>query len=712
MRLHPVSIPYRALTESTNLLIGAVVGGVVVLQGEIIAAVSTVGLVFAGVFGYLLIREALYYYRFSYSLGEDTLEIDSGIISRRQREIPFGRIQNIDIVQDPLARIVGIAVVTVETAGGDGTEAALKYVDHDEAERIRRDVQHQKRSDDDDETAETDSSGVENAADTELPKDDTWVAEPPAGETMANGGNQSTTRLHPFTAPLEALRLGFLAASSAFFLVAIGSGFVPSLDIDLLFVLFPLGFVLGAGYAIARYFRFEYELTGDTFDISSGVFARQHREIPVHRVQNIDIGRSLFQRLVGLAVVSVETAGGGESEARLKFVDHETARRLQNEIRQRKRSDGELATKNEGPTGETDPEAVADSSRQKQPDSEALFALSTDRLALLGIASFDLNSAGLLAFVGAFAAPAFVDGGVLSAIALFTSLSNVLIGLLAVAAINAAVVIARHYDFLLVRVGDELRYEHGLLNRRSGTIPVEKIQRVSLYENVLMRQLGFATLKIETAGYASGQSNAIGAQTAVPIARREEVLRVMRAIEGFDTGFETGGERVDHSTDSGFNRPPKRARARYLSRYIVAIGLVTGVLYAVSELAGIVDTPWSAPLALLLFAPVAAHLKWLHRGYRIGEDHVLTRNGFWRRSIHVVPYYRLQTANRRETVFQRRWGLASVVIDTAGSFATRFSPAQAVDFDRSEAQSLRETVRKRLHERVGVRSATVAANGE
>lgn len=330
MRLHPVSIPYRALTESTNLLIGAVVGGVVVLQGEIIAAVSTVGLVFAGVFGYLLIREALYYYRFSYSLGEDTLEIDSGIISRRQREIPFGRIQNVDIVQDPLARIVGIAVVTVETAGGDGTEAALKYVDHDEAERIRRDVQHQKRSDDDDETAETDSSGVENAADTELPKDDTWVAEPPAGETMANGGNQNTTRLHPFTAPLEALRLGFLAASSAFFLVAIGSGFVPSLDIDLLFVLFPLGFVLGAGYAIARYFRFEYELTGDTFDISSGVFARQHREIPVHRVQNIDIGRSLFQRLVGLAVVSVETAGGGESEARLKFVDHETARRLQN----------------------------------------------------------------------------------------------------------------------------------------------------------------------------------------------------------------------------------------------------------------------------------------------------------------------------------------------------------------------------------------------
>lgn len=513
-------------------------------------------------------------------------------------------------------------------------------------------------------------------------------------------------RLHPLTAPLEALRIGFLTGSFVFFLVTIGSSVVPFIEINLIFVLFPLGFVLGAGYAIARYLLFDYELTADTLDISSGVLARQHREIPVGRVQNLDIGRSLFQRLVGLAVVGVETAGGGETEANLKFVSHERARHLQSEIQNRKQADREPAA-SEQLAEEADPETVADSARREQPEMEPLFALSPSQLALLGVSSVDLNSVGLLVFLGGLVGPTIADGGLGAVLALFSGLSTIAIGLVGIVIVNAAVTIARHYDFLLVRVGDELRYEHGLLNRRSGSIPIEKLQRVALHENVLMRRLGFATLTVETAGYASGQSRSIGSQMAVPIARREEAIRVMHAIEGFDATVETTG-------GAAFARPPKRARRRYAGRYSIAILLVTAGLYGVVEALelGTFVLPWYAPLALLVFVPIAAHLKWLHRGFRIEDEHVLTRNGFWRRSIHVVPYYRLQTAIRRETVFQRRWGLASVVIDTAGSFATRFSPAQAVDIDVGEAESLRETVRERLHERVGTRSTRAVVDGE
>lgn len=510
-------------------------------------------------------------------------------------------------------------------------------------------------------------------------------------------------RLHPLTAPLEALRIGFLTGSFAFFLVGVGSAFLSIVDVGLIFVLFPLGFVLGAGYAIARYLLFDYELTADTLDIASGVLARQHREIPIHRVQNLDIGRSLFQRLIGLAVVGVETAGGGETEASLRFVSHENARHLQSEIHKRKRADREPATA-ELPVDEAASETVADSTRREQPETEALFALSPDHLVLLGAASIDLNTSGVLVFFGGLAGPLIANGGIGALLALLVSPLNIAIGLVVVAIVNAAVTIARHYDFLLVRVGDELRYEHGLLNRRSGSIPIGKLQRVAIHENVLMRRLGFATLKVETAGYAAGQSRSIGSQMAVPIAHREEVLRVMRSIEGFDAGIEI-------TEDAAFIRPPERARRRYAGRYAIAILLVTTGLYGAVEVLELAAVSWYVPLALLVLAPIAAHLKWLHRGCRIEDEHVLTRNGFWRRSTHVVPYYRLQTAIRRETVFQRRWGLASVVIDTAGSFATRFSPAQAVDIDVDEAESLRETVRERLHERVGTRSRPAVVDG-
>lgn len=186
-------------------------------------------------------------------------------------------------------------------------------------------------------------------------------------------------RLHSFTAPLEALRIGFLWGSFGFFLVGVGSSIVPALDVAPLFVLFPAGFVLGAGYAIARYLRFEYELTEDTFDVTSGVVARKHREIPIRRVQNLDIGRSLFQRLVGLAVVTVETAGGSESEARLKFVGHETARHLQDGIRKRKAAitDAEPTADRE----DADPESVAEPTPTEGDDTKQLVTLPSTRLA-------------------------------------------------------------------------------------------------------------------------------------------------------------------------------------------------------------------------------------------------------------------------------------------------------------------------------------------
>lgn len=510
-------------------------------------------------------------------------------------------------------------------------------------------------------------------------------------------------RLHPLTAPLEALRIGFLAGSFAFFLVGLGLGFVPFFDVGLAFVLFPVGFALGAGYAIARYLLFDYELTADTLDIASGVIARQHCEIPIQRVQNLDIERSLLQRLVGLAVVTVETAGGGESEAELKFVSYESARSLQSGVQTRKRATRE-PTVDEGPSAGTEPETVADSARREQPETEPLFALSPRRLALLGVSSVDLNTMGVFVFLGGLVGPMIADGGIGAVITLFANPSNIAIGLAGAAIINAAVAVSRHYDFVLVRVGNELRYEHGLFNRRSGSIPIEKPQRVALHENILMRRLGFATLTVETAGYAAGQNRSIGSQTAVPIARRAETLRVMRAIEGFGVEIETTGD--------GFARPPKRARRRYAGRYSIAIVLVTGGLYGAVEVLELIGIAWYAPLSLLVLVPIAAHLKWLHRGYRIEDEHVLTRNGFWRRSIHVVPYYRLQTASQHETVFQRRWGLATVVIDTAGSFATRFSLAQAIDIDAGEAESLCETVRERLHERIGIRSdPPLAADG-
>ena len=61
-------------------------------------------------------------------------------------------------------------------------------------------------------------------------------------------------------------------------------------------------------YELAYYRRFRYAFTEDTFDVSWGVFNRRDREIPYDRMQNVDISRTILQRVLGLSAVSIGPA--------------------------------------------------------------------------------------------------------------------------------------------------------------------------------------------------------------------------------------------------------------------------------------------------------------------------------------------------------------------------------------------------------------------
>jgi putative membrane protein len=93
--------------------------------------------------------------------------------------------------------------------------------------------------------------------------------------------------------------------------------------------------------------------------------------------------------------------------------------------------------------------------------------------------------------------------------------------------------------------------------------------------------------------------------------------------------------------------------------------------------------------------PVAAHLKWRHRGHWLGPDHVVTRNGVLRRETKVVPYDRIQTVIDTRSPFQRRWHLATITADTAGSLSIVNQDAAAVDVDGETADDLRAELAER-----------------
>lgn len=481
-------------------------------------------------------------------------------------------------------------------------------------------------------------------------------------------------RLHPLSVPYRILersvRLGWVVLFAGFSTMA-ALGPAGTLAIAAVVGLWLLGTVL---WEVGYHRRFEYDLTADTVDIRSGVLSRREREIPVRRIQNVDISRNVVQRALGIAAVALETAGGNETEASLRYVGLEEAKRIQRDLERLGRGD----------------EAEA------EPAPELLFAISERELLLLWLVSLDLRLVPVVSVVLPVVVPSLLESLPAWTSALVVAPLGALVFVLLSSVASGTVAVLNYYDFTLTRSGEDLRYERGLLRRFDGTIPLEKVQTLTLSENLLKRAVGYASLGIETAGYAPGQGGGRGTQSAVPLGERDDVVRLARSIEPFGA--------------LAFARPPKRARRRYVVRYLALVGLAVGVAYAVAALTGLA-LAWYVPLVALPLVPVAAQRRWENLGYALADGYVLVRSGFWTRTTKIVPYDRVQTVYTTQTPLQRRRDLATVTVDTASSASLLGRDARAVDLDAGQAAWLREAVNDRLQTALAARRVALGSRG-
>jgi uncharacterized membrane protein YdbT with pleckstrin-like domain len=74
-------------------------------------------------------------------------------------------------------------------------------------------------------------------------------------------------------------------------------------------------------------------------------------------------------------------------------------------------------------------------------------------------------------------------------------------------------------------------------------------------------------------------------------------------------------------------------------------------------------------LLIFVAGPVYAyhHLEYVSFTYELGPREFIIRQGVFTRETAVIPYERIQNINTRRTVLERFLGLATLVIDTAGT---------------------------------------------
>ena len=417
--------------------------------------------------------------------------------------------------------------------------------------------------------------------------------------------------------------------------------------------------------------RFEYRVGENEIRIDSGIVNRTHRSIPFDRIQDVDITQGPIARILGLAKVKFETGGSaGEEVGVLQAILLGRAQELRTLVRSRR---GQAVAVVAGMPAETIP-----------VDTPPIYAMDLKRLFLAGTFNFSLAVfAGLFGltqtfgdvlgfdpFSRAFWLNVLSAGGPVRDFIIAHQVAAAVAGAVLLVLIGIVTGVVRtvltDFGFRLDRTGVGLRRRRGLLTRTDVTLPVNRAQAAVIATGPVRDRLGWRELRLQSLAKDEGSR---GAHVVAPLASDEEVDDILDQL-----GWPP--------------LPPSICWVRVSRAYVGILAAAMAPLY-VAAIANLVLVPpaGAAFVAALLAVIAVRFLAWSRTGYAVDGDRLLTRIGWWRRRITVLPARKIQSVDLRENFVSRLFGVASLQFGVAGGGMTGHSiPA----IPRGEARKLRD----------------------
>ena len=420
--------------------------------------------------------------------------------------------------------------------------------------------------------------------------------------------------------------------------------------------------------AIGRTLTFRYRYDEHELVIRTGFLFRNERHVPYARIQNVDGVQTVFHRLLKVVSVKVQTAGGNEPEATMSVLpvaDFEQMRRRVFEGRRQ---------------AALEPSAGAEAAEAPPaPRRRTLLTLSPKDLltygfvegrgmvviaAIFGLAwEFGVADSYMPSFdPGTMPAPS--RGGAFRALArslylragdLFTSLAAAAVTIVALLVVVRLVsmvwAMLRLHGFTLTREGDDLRAEYGLLTRVAATIPLRRIQTLTLREGPLHRLVGRISARVDTAGGEAGQNAPPDRHWLAPIVDRGQLPALLAQVLPV-----LAIDRLEWQPVHP--RAVRRIfRQSFLLSLLICLPLARGF-------------GWWGLMALLVLIPWSViNARWSASalGWAVTDELVAFRSGWFWRQTTVAPFARVQTVTFNESPFDRRNHMAGVRVDTAGA---------------------------------------------
>lgn len=471
-------------------------------------------------------------------------------------------------------------------------------------------------------------------------------------------------QLHGATLVLPAVRL----VTSSLVPVAIAC-FVLTPPVALLgFVVFVFAPGLVDGWI--RYRTVRFALAADGLAVQSGWIERVRREVPWSRIQEMKVEQPLIYRPFRLAVIHATTAGQNEEEVRLDVITVHQAEAM-------------LAAL--GHSRAVEPPGIHTEPKPTHFDFEC--SLTLRELVVGGLTSHLVTGViGLVTTLVYFQAVAgkwfragdwldridpfarveaairgwIPDFGVFDAFVDFLFEDTLGKGLVYVGlglTVSVIAFVFQFYDYRLRRKGDQLYVEHGLFTRKRQQVSRSRLQAVQVEEGLLRRCFGLASVYADSAGDHQAQENRNKREVLLPVVSQTLASRVVEEV--------FCGLSAENTT---WKRPSR-----------LAIGRGTRKGAALVVLSMLQVSVWS-PVGSLLMSPAFLvvyflNRKWYqHSLYRVGRSYLVVKRGWLSRTTRFMPISKVQNLMISRSPFDRRLGLASLRLDTAGQSNTGGGP--------------------------------------
>lgn len=435
--------------------------------------------------------------------------------------------------------------------------------------------------------------------------------------------------------------------------------------------------------AVLQYLSYRYRIGSDALSIRSGIFERTRREIPFARIHNVVVHQNLLHRLFGVAELRLESAGGDKPEAEMRVLKLSQALELERLIRQG----------SDGVTPQIDTNA---------PHSDVLLALPLSELVRQGL----ISNRALVVVAAAMGAAyqlfprratsdfieehgrqafGYASQLQLGAITLVSSALLILaLALVLMQLLSIGLSIVQYYGFRLSEADRRLTVERGLFTRVRSSVARRRIQAWTLREGALHRLFKRRQLRVDIAG--GGQ-------------QQEQDGRALKELAPLATPASCDGL-LQHLLPQ-LQWPPlhwqavsRRGWWRLCLPALVLMSVLSALLiYETGSLWGLLPLLWLPWSALKAYRQVS------RIGYSIDAQRVAIRGGWWNRWWRVAELDKLQALRLDRSPLDRRFGTATLTLDTAGAAG---APALQLRFlDEAQARALmaqleREMVRRKL----------------